>query len=73
MALRCQDKCKPYHYQKKKKKKKKKDKNYFEQYISPRFLVLFIFNAKFFYTSKGLTGTRIQLQLKSRKITILPD
>ena len=68
MALRCQDKCKPYHYQ-----KKKKQKNSFEQYISPRFLVLFIFNAKFFYTSKGLTGTRIQLQLKSREITILPD
>ena len=72
MALRCQDKCKPYHYQKKK-KKKKKQKNSFEQYISPRFLVLFIFNADFFYTSKGLTGTRIQLQLKSREITILPD
>ena len=70
MALRCQDKCKPDHYQK---KKKKKQKNSFEQYISPRFLVLFIFNAKFFYTSKGLTGTRIQLQLKSREITILPD
>ena len=24
MALRCQDKCKPYHYQKKKKKKKRR-------------------------------------------------
>ena len=72
MALRCQDKFKPYH-KKKKKKKKKKQKNSFEQYISPRFLVLFIFNADFFYTSKGLTGTRIQLQLKSREITILPD
>ena len=72
MTLRCQDKFKPYHYQKKK-KKKKKQKNSFEQYISPRFLVLFIFNADFFYTSKGLTGTRIQLQLKSGEITILPD
>ena len=73
MALICPYKFKPYHYKKKKKKKRKKQKNSFEQYISPRFLVLFIFNAAFFYISKGLTGTRIQLQLKSREITILPD